>query len=102
LGSGEYAFLLTFGINLAGCFWLTFILTLIVRGAKIGEKARLFLTTGFLGAFTTFSTFSLELFNLWRAGNPFLALLYALASVAGGILAAWLGFSTARLIIRKA
>jgi CrcB protein len=47
--------------------------------------------TGFLGGFTTFSAFSVETDLLFRRGESLLAWGYILASVAGGLLLAWLG-----------
>jgi CrcB protein len=51
-------------------------------GEGWGPAARLFLTTGLLGGFTTFSAFSLDAVALWERGSPGLALTYVLASVA--------------------
>ena len=56
----------------------------------------LFAGVGFLGAFTTFSTFSVEIVNLWTSGNGGTALLYAASSVAAGVLGAWLSLSLMR------
>ncbi|HQU73198.1 MAG TPA: fluoride efflux transporter CrcB [Calditrichia bacterium] len=55
-----------------------------------------FLTTGTLGAFTTFSTFSVETLNLIQEGHPGRALLYLTVSVLGGLLLAAAGFYTGR------
>jgi CrcB protein len=51
------------------------------------HNVRLFLTTGILGGFTTFSAFSLDAFALWERGEMFSAGAYVAASVAGSILA---------------
>jgi CrcB protein len=64
----------------------------------LGPELRLVLGVGFLGAFTTFSTFSLETLNLLREGS----LLLAGANVAGNLLlcltAVWLGVALVRLM----
>ena len=59
---------------------------------------RLFLTTGILGGFTTFSAFSLELVLLYQRGQLLAATLYVLASVSLAILALIAGMSLARAI----
>lgn len=56
------------------------------------DHTRLFFITGMLGAFTTFSTFSLDALNLWMRGDALHALLYVLASVLLSITAVFLGF----------
>jgi CrcB protein len=53
------------------------------------------ITVGFLGAFTTFSTFSVETFALLRDGRVSSAVTYVGASVVGGVLAAALGYAAA-------
>ena len=59
--------------------------------AAAPESLRLFLITGILGGFTTFSAFGLESVGLLRRGEFGLALLYILVSVLVGIAAVWLG-----------
>jgi fluoride exporter len=54
-----------------------------LRGGSM--QARLFIATGILGGFTTFSTFSLEAFNLFERGETVAALSYVLASLVIGI-----------------
>lgn len=80
----------TLTVNIAG----SFAMGLIVAGlARTGESesftqnARLFLTTGLLGGFTTFSAFSHDAIALWERGDMFSAGAYVAASVAGSILA---------------
>jgi CrcB protein len=63
----------------------------------IGMNARLFLTTGFLGGFTTFSAFSLDTLTLWERGQTSLAATYVAAS-----LALSLGGTVAGLAIARA
>ncbi|NNF58338.1 MAG: fluoride efflux transporter CrcB [Rhodothermaceae bacterium] len=84
----------TWAANLLGCFLIGLVLPFVL--APQHETARLLAVTGFLGAFTTFSTFSLDTFSLGMAGRPGLALLNALGSVAAGLVLVWLGVLTAR------
>jgi len=85
----------TLGVNILGCFLLGLLAIAFLR-FEVTPTFRLFLTTGLLGGFTTFSAFSLESVQLWQNGAPGLAVAYVLASVLLGIAAlllAWLFFS---------
>jgi len=64
--------------------------------AEAAQAWRLFLTTGVLGGFTTFSAFSLDAVLLYERGQPGLALLYVVASVAVSIAALLAGLLTVR------
>lgn len=80
------------------------VLACIVLGVGLGLASRaflnrplqLFLLTGFCGGFSTFSTFGGEVFFLAEEGFSTVALLYLALSLAGGVLALWLGLSIAR------
>jgi CrcB protein len=87
----------TLGINLTGSFLLGLILT---AGTDRGwpETTTVPIAVGFLGAYTTFSTFSFETYTLLRTDRAGVALLYVVASLAGGVLAAALGYATARAV----
>ena len=78
-------------VNSTGCFLIGAIMTLLTRGAAPHPNWRLLLVVGFLGGYTTFSSFAYETFAAARDGNPWLGLLNVLASVALGYLAVWLG-----------
>ena len=78
----------TFLVNLAGCLAIGILITLF---AKSENTIRLLLITGFCGGFTTFSTFSLELFRLIQNQQIKLALLYLAGSIVLGILMVFLG-----------
>ncbi|MCC8186573.1 MAG: fluoride efflux transporter CrcB [Bacteroides sp.] len=84
----------TFGVNVAGSLLIGLFYALSAR-YSLSTDIRMFLTVGFCGGFTTFSTFSHEGLHLLKAGMYGTFLFYALASVALGILAvtagAWLG-----------
>ncbi len=82
-------------INISGSFVLGVLISLDGPMA-ISSGTRLFLATGFCGAYTTFSTFSLETLNLMEKGSYGLALVYLLGNLVGGLMAAWAGFVLAR------
>ncbi len=78
----------TLGINVAG----SFLLGLLYAVAPIPDgMLKVAVGTGFLGAFTTFSTFSVETVALVRDGRPVLAAAYVLLSVVMGVVAAYVG-----------
>ena len=81
--------------NISGAFLLGLASLLLVR-LEVSTALRLGLTVGVLGAYTTFSTFSVETLDLLNDGEWRTAALYVLASVAGALAAAWAGQSLAR------
>jgi CrcB protein len=85
----------TAGINLVGSFALGLVLHLAQRRGWPDELT-LPVAVGFLGAFTTFSTFSVETFDLLRTDQTVQAALYVGLSVGGGLAAAALGYAAAR------
>ncbi|WP_415945494.1 fluoride efflux transporter CrcB [Selenomonas montiformis] len=93
----------TLSVNLLGSLLMGWILGLILllterTGSGLGEAARLLLTVGFLGGFTTFSSFSMETLTLLRGGSLFYALANIGMNVILGLLAAWLGLSLSRML----
>ena len=78
-------------VNVLGSFLLG-----SVTGALPGTQAALLVGTGFCGAFTTFSTFSLDTLRMLENGEGLLALAYILLSVCVGLFATWAGLSLAR------
>jgi CrcB protein len=89
----------TFLINITGSAVLGFLVTVIPERFPRGRLVRPLLGTGFIGAYTTFSTFAVEAVLLVRAGYPATAGAYVLASVVAGLAAAWAGMIAARLIV---
>jgi CrcB protein len=90
----------TMTVNLLGAFLLGFLLAMVTK--KTGMHAhewKLFLGTGFCGGFTTFSAFAVENVNLWEQKLPGTAILYMTISMAGGILAVWVGIILGRNIV---
>lgn len=86
----------TFFVNLIGSFLLGLLITFFEKHLSHSREMLLFTTTGFCGGFTTFSTFSYENFYLLKNGNTTISIIYILASVLGGLLAAWGGYLLAR------
>ncbi len=82
----------TFLVNILGCFVMGAITAFLRTKMPDDETLRLFLTTGLMGGFTTFSAFSLDFFNLMQRGQMPLAILYALASGLLSIIAVIIGF----------
>jgi CrcB protein len=85
----------TIVINIVGSFVMGLFIAMLARRGGSNEL-RLFVATGILGGFTTFSAFSLDFATLWERGATLPAFGYALASVVGAILALFLGLWLAR------
>ncbi|MZP28978.1 fluoride efflux transporter CrcB [Heliobacterium undosum] len=88
----------TLTINLLGAFALAFFLTLALERVKVNPAMRIGFSTGFLGAFTTFSTFALESLRLLEAGQALLAAVYLLSSLTLGLSVTALGVRIARAV----
>ncbi|MDX1547518.1 MAG: fluoride efflux transporter CrcB [Rhodothermales bacterium] len=89
--------LATWGVNFTGCLLIGLLVPLLGRGG-LPDALQYLLVVGFLGALTTFSTFSLETLVLWEGGLPWYALLNAAGSVVIGLLCVWLGLQLGRLL----
>jgi len=88
----------TFTVNIIGCFLIGLIYGFSERGSILSPDLRLFLTVGFCGGFTTFSTFANESLSLLRDGDIFHFALYSGLSVFAGILVTYLGSLVTKLI----
>jgi CrcB protein len=86
----------TLTVNLAGCFLIGIVFGLSERN-NIGAEWRLFLATGLLGGFTTFSAFTNETVAMLRDGQYSQALIYNAASILLGIAATILGIAIIKL-----
>ncbi|MEK4028215.1 MULTISPECIES: fluoride efflux transporter CrcB [Bacillaceae] len=78
-------------INLIGCLFLGWFLTYVSQNKKIKPEITLLIGTGFVGSFTTFSTFSVEVMQLFGEGRFLIALFYILSSLLLGLLLAGVG-----------
>jgi len=85
----------TLYVNLVGSFLLG---ALLLHGDGPGQGARLLLGTGFLGAFTTLSTYSVETLELFRVGAAWRGVLHVVGNGLGGPLMAFAGWRVAALL----
>ena len=96
LGSGfPYG---TLTVNVTGSLLMGFLYIWLIERMTTGPEVRAFLLIGVLGAFTTFSTFSMETLNLLESGQPGRAVANILVSVSVCIIAAGVGVFAARQI----
>lgn len=87
-----------FVINVSGAFALGLVTTLAVERNLINPDIRLLLTTGFLGGYTTFSSWMLESFQLLEAGNLLRAAMNVVGSAVVGLAAVYLGIVAGRFV----
>ncbi|NWF39266.1 fluoride efflux transporter CrcB [Mariprofundus sp. NF] len=88
----------TFAVNAIGSFLLGFLFVWLIERSTVSELVRLALTVGFLGAFTTFSTYSLESIRLLQEGALALALGNVIGQVVVCLTLTWLGIQLARTL----
>ena len=82
----------TMAVNIMGCLLIGVFYGLSSRGSLGGDSAKLLLTTGLCGGFTTFSTFCNENLSLMRGGHALATLLYTSGSVVLGFIAVAVGY----------
>ena len=90
----------TFLVNITGCFLIGLAFGWFTLNALENQNLRLFLATGILGGFTTFSAFSLELYQLASKGEVSLAVLYGVSSVILSILALVLAIFLTKAVLQ--
>jgi CrcB protein len=95
--AGEFP-LGTLVVNLVGCLVMGIAFQKIESGQFTSEAAKLFVLTGLLGAFTTYSTFSLEAFNLLKESLFAQAAIYLGAHLFAGLAAIWGGMQIGRIL----
>ena len=86
----------TLAVNLAGGYLIGIAIAFFAAHASLAPEWRLLVVTGFLGAMTTFSTFSAESVELLQLGRYAAAAAHSAAHLAGSIFATILGFATYR------
>ena len=88
----------TLFVNVSGSFVLCLIIAMLSRGVDVAPALRLALTVGFLGSYTTFSTFSADALLLLENGHTLRGLAYVVGSVVGGGLMGAAGLLLGRLL----
>tara|TARA_B100000378_G_scaffold138377_1_gene111725 strand:+ start:2163 stop:2540 length:378 start_codon:yes stop_codon:yes gene_type:complete len=89
----------TFMVNLLGSFLIGLLYIFFAEKLSVADQWRPVIITGFLGAMTTFSTFSLDALLLFQQGHYNTALFYVLSSVMICIFAAYVGMQIARILL---
>ena len=95
----------TLFVNTLGSLLMGFIMGSLIfltekTGLRLAEPARLLLTVGFLGGFTTFSSFSMETMTLLRGSSYFYAAANVALNLLCGFCAVWAGLMLARTLVR--
>ena len=85
-------------INVSGSLALGFLFVVLTERIAVSAAVRSSITIGFIGAYTTFSTFSLETFRLIEDGAVGLAAVNTAVSLALGLMAVWLGVTLGRAV----
>ena len=85
-------------INLTACIIIGFTLTYFGKRADLNPAWRFLVPIGFIGAYSTFSTYEWETLSTMRSGAFFLAALYAVGSLVLGLAATWCGTALADLL----
>jgi CrcB protein len=93
----RHFYLATLAVNLLGCLLIGYLYAVFLTRPDISPELRGALIIGFLGALTTFSSFSLDALRLLESGQVATAFGYIGTSVLGGLLATWAGLALARL-----
>jgi CrcB protein len=88
----------TFVINISACVIIGFSLAFLGRRTEWNPAWRFLIPVGFVGAYSTFSTFEWETFSSLQTGSILIAGLYVVLSIVLGLVAVWCGFSIARVI----
>lgn len=89
-------------VNVLGCFLIGLIMHIGLNTSRISETSRIMLTIGFLGALTTFSSFSYETLMLAEQARWVSVFINIVSNVVLSLLAAWAGLAAARILFGDA
>jgi CrcB protein len=91
----------TLMVNVTGSLVMGFLTVVLVQRFDVSDEVRLALIVGFLGSFTTFSTFSMDTIHWIESGAVIKALAYILVSVTACVLGAWAGMIGAKQLFLR-
>ncbi|MCD2225834.1 fluoride efflux transporter CrcB [Listeria cossartiae] len=91
----------TLAVNLIGCFLLAFLMQFLAEKSRISLVILNGIGTGFIGAFTTFSAFSVDTIQLLQNGDVILAISYVLVSLIGGLVMVKLGRMLSDTLLKR-
>lgn len=91
----------TLAINVSGCLLIGVLMTLLTRATAPHRLLRPFVGIGFLGGYTTFSTYAVDILTLLRTQQPALALAYLAVTLIGALAAVYLGAATTRWVLDR-
>ncbi len=90
----------TFGINVTGCFAMGFFFTISKGITGYPTELDLLIRTGFLGSYTTFSTYGFDTLTMWRSNQKIATILYWTGSAILGVATVFLGAAIAKLFVK--
>jgi fluoride exporter len=91
--------LATMTVNIVGSFVMLFFMTLFMLKYNFPLSLRLFVAAGFLGSFTTFSTFSFETIHLFENGEYWRGIFNIVINTFGSLAAGFMGFWLAKVVV---
>lgn len=91
--------LATLSVNVLGSFLMGLLFVVVGERSGLSPYWRSLLGVGFLGAFTTYSTYSLDALQLLQRGENALALVYLLGTLVACVIAVWAGYALGRLVV---
>jgi CrcB protein len=90
----------TLMVNISGSVMMGFLALLLTEKISLSEELRFALLVGFLGSYTTFSTFALDGLQALQNGAVMKVAMYVLLSVGGSLLGVWVGYLGARMLLK--